>query len=112
MKSAKIVPAPCASSCRTERIPRTLFFRPYSGATWSVDRNLMLDRLTDNLEIRQNATGEPSRGKNKKSAGACGAKRERTMDAETIGFAGTGRMGGPIDGRLLSAGCSLGNDDC
>src|SRR5437773_9973638 len=58
MKSAKIVPAPCASSCRTERIPRTLFFRPYSDATWPVDRNLMLDRLTDNLEIRRNATGE------------------------------------------------------
>src|SRR3954470_7498612 len=65
MKSAKIVPAPCASSCRTERIPRTLFFRPYSGATWPVDRNLMLDRLTDNLEIQRNATGGPRRGKNK-----------------------------------------------
>src|SRR2546422_833644 len=103
MKSAKIVPAPCASSCRTERIPRTLFFRPYSGATWPVDRNLMLDRLTDNLEIRRNATGEPSRGKNKKSAGACGAKRERTMAAETIGFVGTGRMGGPMAGRLVDA---------
>src|SRR5438094_1240258 len=71
MKSAKIVPAPCASSCRTERIPRTLFFRPYSGATWPVDRNLMLDRLTDNLDIRRNAAGEPGRDKNKKAA--CGA---------------------------------------
>jgi len=67
----------------------------------------MLDRLTDNLEIRRNATGEPSRGKNKKSAGACGAKRERTMAAETIGFVGTGRMGGPMAGRLLDAGYSL-----
>src|SRR6185369_8776307 len=69
-KSASVVLAPCASSCRTERIPRILFSRPYSGATWPVDRNLMLDRLTDNLEIRRNATGEPWRDKNKKALAA------------------------------------------
>src|SRR5829696_7307894 len=73
MKSAKMVPVPCASSCRTERIPRTLFFRPYSGATWPVDRNLMLDRLTDNLEIRLNAPGETPARQEQECARACGA---------------------------------------
>ena len=29
------------------------------------------------------------------------------MAAETIGFVGTGRMGGPMAGRLLDAGYSL-----
>src|ERR1700704_4655013 len=57
-KSANVVAAPCASSCRTERIPRVLFFHFYSGALRLVDRNLMLDRLTDNLDIWSNA-GKP-----------------------------------------------------
>ena len=66
----------------------------------------MLDRLTDNLEIRRNAAREPCRGKNKK-APYLRRDRERTMAAETIGFVGTGRMGGPMAGRLLDAGYSL-----
>ena len=33
--------------------------------------------------------------------------RERIMAAETIGFVGTGRMGGPMAGRLLDSGYSL-----
>src|SRR3979490_221800 len=56
--SCSSVAAPCASSCRTERIPRVLFFHFYSGALRLVDRNLMLDRLTDNLDIWSNA-GKP-----------------------------------------------------
>src|SRR4051812_9086019 len=59
-RSANLVAAPCASSCRTERIPwALLFFRSYSGAPRRVDRNLMLDRLTDNLDIWSNAAGTP-----------------------------------------------------
>src|SRR5206468_10801426 len=50
---------------------------------------------------------EPSCGKNKKGARLCGATGSETMAAETIGFVGTGRMGGPMAGRLLDAGYSL-----
>ena len=49
------------------------FSRPYSGATRPVDRNLMLDRLTDNLEIRRNATGEPAARQEQQAPVACGA---------------------------------------
>ena len=74
-KSAKIVPAPCASSCRTERIPRTLFFRPYSGAPAPVDRNLMLDRLTDNLEIWSTAAGNPGAARTRQEQRALAARQ-------------------------------------
>ena len=69
----------------------------------------MLDRLTDNLEIWSTAAGEPRRRQeqDQEQERACGAIRERTMAAETIGFVGTGRMGGPMAGRLLDAGYSL-----
>jgi hypothetical protein len=72
-KSANVVPAPCASSCRTERIPRTLFWRSYSGAPRPVDRNLMLDRLTDNLDIRRNPAGNPALAQEQETARVCGA---------------------------------------
>ena len=55
-----IVPTPCASSCRTERIPRRLFFKSYSCASSPVTE-YMLDRLTDNLEIWSTGAGEPRR---------------------------------------------------
>jgi 3-hydroxyisobutyrate dehydrogenase-like beta-hydroxyacid dehydrogenase len=38
---------------------------------------------------------------------SCGAAGSETMADETIGFVGTGRMGGPMAGRLLDAGHSL-----
>jgi phosphoglycerate dehydrogenase-like enzyme len=65
--------------------------------------------LTDNLDIRRNAARKPCRDKNDKNKKrrCLRRDRERTMAVETIGFVGTGRMGGPMAGRLLDAGYSL-----
>src|ERR1700749_762034 len=69
----------------------------------SVDPNLMLDRLTDNLDIHRQTFSE-DRFMDARSAAETGSE---TMADETIGFIGTGRMGGPTAGRLLDAGYSL-----
>src|SRR5215203_2961913 len=93
MKSANVVLAPCASSCRTERVPRNLFFRPYSGEAWPVDRNLMLDRLTDNLDIQRNTLGSGGAARTRKRpcAGATGSEswqRKQSALSERAAWAG------------------------
>src|SRR5258708_34678425 len=49
----------------------------------------------------------PRRETNNGRARFMRAAGSETMAAETIGFVGTGRMGGPMAGRLLDAGYSL-----
>ncbi|MBN8908381.1 MAG: NAD(P)-binding domain-containing protein, partial [Rhodospirillales bacterium] len=67
--------------------------------------------MTDNLDIRRNPARTPAAAqhqpaKNKKRP-TLRRDREQTMAAETIGFVGIGRMGGPMAGRLMDAGYSL-----
>src|SRR5713101_9651546 len=49
----------------------------------------------------------PRRETNNGRARLMRAAGSETMAEETIGFVGTGRMGGPMAGRLLDAGYSL-----
>src|SRR5258708_19622516 len=51
--------------------------------------------------------GRATVSKNNNALASCGATGSEAMADETIGFVGTGRMGGPMVGRLIDAGYSL-----
>ncbi|HTF01155.1 MAG TPA: NAD(P)-dependent oxidoreductase [Bradyrhizobium sp.] len=74
----------------------------------------MLDRLADNLDIWGKRPGacrdqnkQEDQNKRTRAPVSCGATGSEAMAEDTIGFVGTGRMGGPMAGRLLDAGYSL-----
>src|SRR5260370_13747791 len=68
----------------------------------------MLDRLTDNLDIRASPVTAQAWSAGIRTVPAkLRDSREWNMPDQVIGFVGIGRMGGPMAGRLLDAGYSL-----
>src|SRR5258708_38000818 len=67
----------------------------------------MLDRLTDNLDIWRKRPWSLAATRTTSAPASRGAAGREAMAEETIGFVGICRMGGPMAGRLLDAGCSL-----
>src|SRR5258708_34215748 len=68
----------------------------------------MLDRLTDNLDIRASPVTAQAWSAGIRTVPAkLRDSREWNLPDQVIGFVGIGRMGGPMAGRLLDAGYSL-----